>query len=94
MKLPLARVDVQAYSLPEENESKPMSDPIPEEQSADLVAGDVVRLNSGGPKMTLLSDQKGGKAKCQWFDRNGKMHNAEFEIAALTRWAPKPDMWQ
>lgn len=60
---------------------------------SDLCTGDVVRLNSGGPKMTLLSDQKGNKARCQWFDRNGKMHTAEFEVAALSRWIPKPDMW-
>lgn len=71
-----------------------MSDPKPEEASSELSAGDVVRLNSGGPKMTLLSDQKGDKAKCQWFDRNGKMHTADFEVKALTRWAPKPDIWQ
>jgi len=60
---------------------------------ADLIKGDVVRLNSGGPKMTLLSDQNDDKAKCQWFDRNGKMHIAEFEVAALSRWIPKPDIW-
>lgn len=70
-----------------------MSDSKPEETNTDLSAGDVVRLNSGGPKMTLLSDQKDGQAKCQWFDRNGKMHAADFEIKALTKWAPKADIW-
>jgi len=46
--------------------------------------GAVVRLNSGGPKMTALSDQAEGKISCQWFDRNGKMHKAEFDSAALS----------
>lgn len=46
--------------------------------------GTVVRLNSGGPKMTALSDAKDGKVSCQWFDRNGKMHKADFEIEALS----------
>lgn len=47
-------------------------------------AGDVVRLNSGGPKMTALADQADGKVLCQWFDRNGKMHKAEFDGLALS----------
>ncbi|NNC35890.1 MAG: DUF2158 domain-containing protein [Acidimicrobiales bacterium] len=64
-----------------------------ETPNAELSAGDVVRLNSGGPKMTLLAGQKDGKANCQWFDRNGKMHTSEFEVAALARWIPKPDIW-
>lgn len=46
--------------------------------------GTVVRLNSGGPKMTALSDEANGKISCQWFDRNGKMHKAEFDAAALS----------
>jgi len=70
-----------------------MSDANTELENSGLTAGDVVRLNSGGPKMTLLSDQQDDKAKCQWFDRNGKMHTAEFEVKALSRWKPKPDMW-
>jgi len=70
-----------------------MSDENPENDQTEMAAGDVVRLNSGGPKMTLLSDQHGEKARCQWFDRNGKMHTAEFEVQALSRWIPKPDMW-
>ena len=46
--------------------------------------GAVVRLNSGGPQMTALSDEESGKIFCQWFDRNGKMHKAEFDGAALS----------
>ena len=46
--------------------------------------GAVVRLNSGGPKMTALSDEASGKISCQWFDRNGKMHKGDFKAAALS----------
>jgi len=50
----------------------------------DFKIGTIVRLNSGGPKMTALSDTDGGKVECQWFDRNGKMHKAEFDADALS----------
>ena len=53
-------------------------------ESPTFTAGSVVRLNSGGPKMTALADITDGKLKCQWFDRNGKMHTADFDIAALS----------
>ncbi len=46
--------------------------------------GTVVRLNSGGPKMTALAGIQDGKISCQWFDRNGKMHKADFDIEALS----------
>jgi len=46
--------------------------------------GAIVRLNSGSPKMTALSDVANDKVLCQWFDRNGKMHKAEFDAAALS----------
>lgn len=49
-----------------------------------FVKGAIVRLNSGGPKMTALSDAAADKVLCQWFDRNGKMHKAEFDTAALS----------
>jgi len=34
--------------------------------------------------MTALADETNGKISCQWFDRNGKMHKAEFDGAALS----------
>ena len=46
--------------------------------------GTVVRLNSGGPKMTALSDTKDGQVSCQWFDRNEKMHKSDFDVEALS----------
>jgi len=32
--------------------------------------GDVVELNSGGPKMTVINDDVPGLAKCEWFVPN------------------------
>ena len=34
--------------------------------------------------MTALADIQDGKISCQWFDRNGKMHKANFDIEALS----------
>ena len=39
--------------------------------------GQIVRLKSGGPKMTIKGADEGAWA-CQWFDRNGKLHNDTF----------------
>ncbi|CAM3699339.1 YodC family protein [Litorimonas haliclonae] len=39
--------------------------------------GQIVRLKSGGPKMTIKGADAGAWA-CQWFDRNGKLHNDTF----------------
>lgn len=48
--------------------------------------GDVVRLKSGGPKMTVTSmgDDGYGKMKvwCDWFDGTRKMDN-DFEPSSL-----------
>lgn len=46
--------------------------------------GTVLRLNSGGPKMTVLSETNDGQVSCQWFDRNGKMHKSDFDVEALS----------
>lgn len=40
--------------------------------------GDVVRLKSGGPKMTVREEKQDGKILCSWFDRNGKLHSEAF----------------
>ena len=39
--------------------------------------GQIVRLKSGGPKMTIKAKDNDAWA-CQWFDRNGKLHNDSF----------------
>ena len=38
----------------------------------DLKVGDVVRLKSGGPKMTVEDIREGGDIYCCWFDDNAK----------------------
>lgn len=44
--------------------------------------GQIVRLKSGGPKMTIKRNEGNGEEEqvwaCQWFDRNGKLHNDSF----------------
>ena len=49
--------------------------------------GDVVQLKSGGPKMTVaeIVDEGGSKiVNCRFFDKNNKLHVAEFEESELT----------
>jgi len=43
--------------------------------------GQIVRLKSGGPKMTIKGSDKdagSGTWACQWFDRNGKIQSDTF----------------
>ena len=49
-------------------------------------AGDVVRLKSGGPKMTILwiEDEYGVMtASCQWFDSKNELKDAKFRPSSL-----------
>ena len=54
-----------------------------------FTSGDIVRLKSGGPKMTVLGldrntpdndtpDNDKAVFACKWFDRNGKLHTDAF----------------
>lgn len=45
-----------------------------------LKAGDIVRLKSGGPLMTITSDQ-GDVVECQWFKDNILNTNNFMKIA-------------
>ncbi len=49
--------------------------------------GDVVQLASGGPKMTLTSDDgaKGGQVCCHWFTRDEELKTADLPEEALVR---------
>jgi uncharacterized protein YodC (DUF2158 family) len=40
--------------------------------------GQIIRLKSGGPKMTVKSADGDAVWACQWFDRNGKLHSDSF----------------
>lgn len=46
--------------------------------------GDVVRLKSGGPKMTVLSLAHSQQANCSWFSGSECKTNT-FSLAALKR---------
>jgi uncharacterized protein YodC (DUF2158 family) len=51
-----------------------------------LMIGNVVRLNSGGPKMTIKSiNQAGTSISCVWFDINGHVCNDNFNVVLLTK---------
>jgi len=57
---------------------------------AEIKAGDVVRLKSGGPKMTVAGrpahapgQPEGTAWHCQWFDGEGALLAQDFEPAAL-----------
>jgi uncharacterized protein YodC (DUF2158 family) len=45
--------------------------------------GDVVQLNSGGPKMTVAVVQTDGTLRCVWFTADGKQDNGVFSQVAL-----------
>lgn len=49
-----------------------------------LEIGDVVRLRSGGPKMTVERIEKSKSVLCTWF-LNGQIQGNDFEPAALKR---------
>jgi len=51
--------------------------------------GDVVRLKSGGPKMTVL-ETKDDMVTCKWFDRNGKLHSDGFNLALVETFIARP----
>lgn len=56
-----------------------------------IKAGDVVRIKSGGPKMTVVRiweqygtvGADGTKAYCQWFTNNGLLESQSFSIDTL-----------
>ena len=54
-------------------------------------SGDIVRLKSGGPKMTVLStDGDAETFACEWFDRNGKLHRDSFQGSSLEAFVARP----
>lgn len=44
--------------------------------------GDVVKLNSGGPNMTI-KESESETAWCQWMSNEGKVYEADFPIKSL-----------
>jgi uncharacterized protein YodC (DUF2158 family) len=40
--------------------------------------GDIVKLKSGGPKMTVESVEGGNTYLCQWFDKEDRLERGKF----------------
>jgi uncharacterized protein YodC (DUF2158 family) len=54
--------------------------------SDELKPGDVVRLASGGPEMTVEGEGTlTGTLFCQWFDTEGKLSGEQFVPAMLVK---------
>jgi uncharacterized protein YodC (DUF2158 family) len=53
--------------------------------SEKICEGDVVRLKSGGPKMTVESLRDSEECNVSWFDPHGEMKRATVRVAALKR---------
>lgn len=48
--------------------------------------GELVRLKSGGPKMTVDCRMADGQSvNCTWFDDGGKSHTKNFAVASLKK---------
>ena len=51
--------------------------------------GDIVRLKSGGPKMTVTElDER--EVTCTWFDRNGRNKTNKFPVATVEAFVAQP----
>ena len=55
-----------------------------------LLLGEVVRLKSGGPPMTIVgfAGDDESDAVCTFFDRRGRLVREVFPFAALTKHKP------
>lgn len=61
--------------------------------SDQIAPGDVVKLKSGGPKMTVVAVDEAEftgerTAWCEWFDKGPIAKSATFSLVALTKWPP------
>jgi uncharacterized protein YodC (DUF2158 family) len=50
-----------------------------------LREGDVVRLNSGGPLMTILGYDEEKGVRCKWFDNEGRIQEDWFPMWAIKK---------
>jgi uncharacterized protein YodC (DUF2158 family) len=56
---------------------------------ASIKAGDVVRLKSGGPLMTVDKIVSGDSARCDWFDDKHKQCGAIFPLHSMEIYEPE-----
>lgn len=47
--------------------------------------GDIVRLPTGGPDMTLGKPHADGTSSCHWFDKSGEYHEQRISVKALVK---------
>lgn len=45
--------------------------------------GQVVRVKSGGPAMTVMHSKENGRVACEWFDKEQKHQEAMFNTTSL-----------
>lgn len=66
-----------------------------------LAIGDVVTLNSGSPRMTVLKLHADGKAECTWFESNAPLFSFDsrqsqkyltLPVSALKKEEPKKEV--
>ena len=50
--------------------------------------GDIVRLKSGGPKMTVVTREKEGAVKCGWF-HEGEARVQQFDVETIAEVYPE-----
>lgn len=70
------------YPLPR----TPYLTPERRDDMAKFTPGDVARLKSGGPPMTVVKVNPDGSLHCQWFDKDGKkrvVSEADFSELVL-----------
>lgn len=55
---------------------------------SEFKVGDVVRLKSGGPQMTIHDFLEDGKVECAWFDEKKILQYQKFKPELLVRYEP------
>jgi uncharacterized protein YodC (DUF2158 family) len=71
-------------SIPAFSDSAPSQTAMQERAAPALRSGDLVRLRSGGPLMTVDSI-KGDQVDCYWTDGNGQINAESFPIYVLQK---------
>lgn len=61
--------------------------------TAPYAPGDVLRLKSGGPKMTVVTLEGDDAVACKWFDRNGKLQSDSFPAAMVERFISRQQVF-
>jgi uncharacterized protein YodC (DUF2158 family) len=57
----------------------------------DFNVGDIVKLKSGGPNMTI-EGCSGSRYICVWFDVNNVPHREDFDQGAIEKVTKDPDL--